>query len=380
MNNLFNDTSELDPGGFRDDPTMSTALPSNWYFDPEVFAREKAEIFYRSWSYQCHVSDVKDSGDFYVGEVVDQSVFIIRDQAGCLRAFYNVCSHRAHPLLLGCGHTRGIVCPYHQWCYETDGRFRSARGLKSVKGMIRSDADLKPIRVENYGGLIFVNLDPDAPPLMDHASALLEEMRARNPEFESLIRVHRYEVDVAANWKTIVDNNHECYHCDANHKSLLELVAYKASAKWQDNGITFCHTVEKGEDKNSAYAIEPEAVEQQATFGYIWPTTIPLMFPGTPSLALFHVIPTGPETTRERWDFYFRSKELRPQEAALIEYCTRTLAPEDIRLCEAVQRGLHSRGYRQGRFVADLEHVEYSEHHVHRFQRFVRNAIASSSG
>jgi choline monooxygenase len=246
--------------------------------------------------------------------------------------------------------------------------------------MIRSDADLKPIRVENYGGLIFVNLDPDAPPLMDHASALLEEMRARNPEFESLIRVHRYEVDVAANWKTIVDNNHECYHCDANHKSLLELVAYKASAKWQDNGITFCHTVEKGEDKNSAYSIEPEAVEQQATFGYIWPTTIPLMFPGTPSLALFHVIPTGPETTRERWDFYFRSKELRPQEAALIEYCTRTLAPEDIRLCEAVQRGLHSRGYRQGRFVADLEHVEYSEHHVHRFQRFVRNAIASSSG
>jgi choline monooxygenase len=245
--------------------------------------------------------------------------------------------------------------------------------------MVRSDADLKPIRVENYGGLVFVNLDPAAPPLIDSASHLLADMCARNSEFESLIRVHRYEVDVKANWKTIVDNNHECYHCDANHKSLLELIAYKATAKWKDSGITFCHTVEKGEDDNGAYPIDAGTIEQEATFGYIWPTTIPLMFPGTPSLALFHVMPTGPETTRERWDFYFRSKELRPQEQALIEYCTRTLAPEDIGLCEAVQKGLHSRGYRQGRFVADPEHLEYSEHHVHRFQRFVRNAIGSTS-
>jgi choline monooxygenase len=246
--------------------------------------------------------------------------------------------------------------------------------------MIRSDADLKPIRIEEYGGLVFVNLDPAAAPLVEGAASLLDDMRARNAEFDSLIRVHRYEVDVAANWKTIIDNNHECYHCDANHRTLLELVAYKATAQWKDHGITFCHTVGKGEDNNGAYSLESDSVEQQATFGYIWPTTIPLMFPGTPSLALFHVMPTGPETTRERWDFFFRSKKLTAQESALIEYCTKTLAPEDIALCEAVQRGLHSLGYRQGRFVADPEHVEYSEHHVHRFQRFVRNSIAPPSG
>ena len=184
--------------------------------------------------------------------------------------------------------------------------------------------------------------------------------------FEQMLRAHRYEVDVAANWKTVIDNNHECYHCDANHKSLLELVAYKATAKWKDSGITFCHTVSRGEQNNGAYAVDNSTIEQDALFGYIWPTTIPLMFPGSCSLALFHVIPLGPEKTRERWDFYFLSKDLRPQERALIDYCSKTLAPEDIALCEAVQRGLHSRGYTQGRFVADPEHVEYSEHHVQR--------------
>jgi choline monooxygenase len=362
-------------GGFRDDAARSTTLPSDWYYDPAVFAREKEAIFFRTWSYQCHVSDLPNPGDYYVGEVVDQSIFLIRDQTGDLLGFYNVCSHRAHPLLTGTGSTRGIVCPYHQWCYETNGRFRAARAFKAIKDFARPDADLKPIRVETLGGLVFVNLDPDAPSLLAGAGDLLNDLRERNSQFDQMVRAHRYEIDVAANWKTIVDNNHECYHCDANHKSLLELVAYKATAKWKDCGITFCHTVDRGEKNNAAYTMDSAAIEQDATFGYIWPTTIPLMFPGSFSLVLFHVMPTGPETTRERWDFYFLSKDLKPQEQALIDYCTKTLAPEDIALCEAVQQGLHSRGYHQGRFVADPEHVEYSEHHVHRFQRFVREAI-----
>jgi choline monooxygenase len=91
-------------------------------------------------------------------------------------------------------------------------------------------------------------------------------------------------------------------------------------------------------------------------------------------------MPIGPETTRERWDFFFKSKDTTTQEKGLIDYCTKTLAPEDIGLCEAVQKGLHSRGYHQGRFVADPDHLEYSEHHVHRFQSFVRDAMTTKNG
>lgn len=366
--------------GFADDATVSNTLPSDWYFDPAVFAAEKERIFFRTWSYQCHVSDLPNPGDYYAGEVADQGLIIMRDDDGGLRAFYNVCSHRAHPLLQGCGNARVIVCPYHQWSYDRKGKFRTARGIDAVKGMVRSDADLRPIRVEVFGGLIFVNLDLEASPLQEQAGTLLQDMKDACPAFESLVRVHRYEVDVAANWKTVVDNNHECYHCNVNHKSLLELVEYKATAKWKESGISFCHTVGKGDDHNAAYALEAQSVEQEAMFGYIWPTTIPLMFPGTSSLALFHVMPTGPETTRERWDFFFKSREITPQEQGLIDYCTQTLAPEDIGLCEAVQKGLHSRGYHQGRFVADRDHLEYSEHHVHRFQSFVRDAMTAKNG
>ena len=77
-------------GGFRDDATRSTTLPSDWYYEPSVFEREKQAIFYRTWSYQCHVSDLRNPGDYFVGEVVDQSIFLIRDQTGALRGFYNV--------------------------------------------------------------------------------------------------------------------------------------------------------------------------------------------------------------------------------------------------------------------------------------------------
>jgi choline monooxygenase len=369
----FDSTADSGLMGFNDDASLSTTLPADWYFKPEVFALEKERIFYRTWSYQCHVSDVPNPGDYHVGEVLDQGVVILRADDGQLRAFYNVCSHRAHPLLTGSGNTRVIVCPYHQWCYERNGKFRAARGLEHVKGMAKSDADLKPVRIEIFGGFVFVNLDENAVPLQDQAGSLLQDMRDACPGYDDLVRVHRYEVDLAANWKTVVDNNNECYHCNVNHKSLLELVDYKATAKWKESGITTCHTVTRGDDRNAAYSLD--AVEQNAMFGYVWPTTIPLMFPGTSSLVLFHVIPTGPETTRERWDFYFTSKQISAQEQGLIDYCTKALTTEDIGLCEAVQKGLHSRGYSKGRFVANRDHVDISEHHVHRFQTFVRDAM-----
>lgn len=99
--------SELQTGGFADRAEDSWTLPSNWYFDPVVHDLEREAIFYRTWHYQCHASDVATPGDYHVGRIADQSVFIVRDTEGALKAFYNVCSHRAHPLLEGTGKTAG---------------------------------------------------------------------------------------------------------------------------------------------------------------------------------------------------------------------------------------------------------------------------------
>ena len=366
----------LDAGLFDPDSAENSwTLPADWYHEPEVYRREHEAIFYRTWWYQCHVSDLADPGDYVCGEIADQGVFVIRDRSGELCGFYNVCSHRAHPLLEGAGNTRLIVCPYHQWCYQPDGCFRGARGRDALKDWIPHNANLKPVRVEVYGGLVFVNLDPDAAPLVEQAPQLLKDMYACCPRLDDLVRAERREIDVAANWKTLVDNNHECYHCAVNHASLMELVDYDNKAVWSDDGITFTHTVERRRLDSSAYAVDAASIEQDSLFGYIWPVHVPLFFPGTPGLLMFQILPTGPETSRVRHDYYFTSREPSEQEQAFMDWFSGTLAVEDIGICERVQKSLHSRGYRQGKFVVDRDHPEFSEHHVHFFQRLVYQAL-----
>jgi carnitine monooxygenase subunit len=375
MNTRFRAKPRLDAGRFDPMPERSFTLPASWYFDPEIYRAEHEAIFYRNWIFQCHATDLPNPGDYHVGRVADQSIAILRGPDGALRAFYNVCSHRAHPLLEGQGNAPLIVCPYHQWCYRSDGAFRGARGRSTLKDWIPENADLKEVRLESYAGLLFVNLDRDAKPLIEQAPKFVEDMYRCCPRLDELVHAERWECDVAANWKTVIDNNHECYHCQANHKTLMELVDYDNKAHWSDDGITFSHAIENRSLQNGAYALKPEEVEQHSLFGYIWPTVIPLMYPGSPSLAMFQIIPTGVETTRERWDFYFTHKEPTEQERRFVDYIKTVLVQEDVGLCEQVQRGLHSRGYTQGRFVVDRAHSEFSEHHVHFFQKFVHDAL-----
>lgn len=365
----------MDTGRFDPTAEKSFTLPAEWYFSPEIYRAEHEAIFYRTWIYQCHRSDLPNTGDYFVGQVADQSIFIIRGPDGALRAFYNVCSHRAHPLLKGQGNVRLIVCPYHQWCYQADGCFRGARGRDSLKDWIPDNADLKEIRLEDFGGFLFVNLFPDARPLAEQAGTLLKHMRENCAPLDDLVCVERYEIDIPANWKTIIDNNHECYHCQVNHKTLMELVDYDNKAIWSDDGITFSHAIEHKQLDNGAYQLKAEELKQEAFFGYLWPTVIPLMYPGSPSLAMFTIIPTGPQTSRERWDFYLTHKTPDNQERNFIEYIKNVLVTEDVGLCVEVQKGLHSRGYRQGRFVVDRSRCEFSEHHVHFFQKFVHQAL-----
>lgn len=372
------------PDAGRFDPESAEAswtLPAEWYFDPEIYRQEHEAIFYRSWSYHCAANDLPNPGDYVCGSIADQEIFLIRGRDGKIRGFYNVCSHRAHPLLEGQGNTKLIVCPYHQWCYQADGCFRGARGKEALRDWIPENADLKPVRVEEFAGLLFANLDPDATPLAGQTGVLRHDLLAACPALESLHRVRRLEREVRANWKTIVDNNHECYHCAVNHPSLMEVVDYASRAVWSDDGITFSHRVEGDEHLNrAAYMLSEGKGEQGSFFGYVWPTTIPLFFPGPVSLVLLQVIPTGPETTRVRHDFYVGGTVPDAQEQALLDWVDKVLAPEDLGLCERVQRGLRSRGYRQGKFVVNRADCSYSEHHVHFFQRMVHDALRNRRG
>ena len=356
------------------DPENSYTLPARYYIDAEIFEREKEAIHYRSWQPVCHVSELSEIGSYATYSLLDQNVMVARGDDSELRAFYNVCSHRAHQLLQGSGTTRTIVCRYHAWSYHTDGSLRTARGSENVAGFDPDLFCLKMIRLEVFAGLVFVNFDPDAPPLAGQASDLEAEIRHVVPGVESLVKVAEMRSDMSCNWKVAIDNYLECYHCSTAHpafSSLVDLDTYRSTVC----DIHSSHIAGRVRPKNRAYEFSPDDPVQHAAFWYLWPFTVMNVYPGRPILTMTTYAPAGPETTSVQFNRYAPSKNLNEQDLARIDYSDNVLAPEDFALCESVQRGLRSRGYTQGRFIVDRNRTEISEHAVHHFHRLVQTAL-----
>ena len=132
---------------FRADPAESYTLPARFYHDPEIWAHEKEAIFYKTWNYAGHVSQVAEPGQFLTVRIHEQNIFVAHTRTGELRAFYNVCPHRGHELLSGTGKKNIITCPYHAWAFDFDGTLKSARNTEEVKGFKREEFSLRPVQV-----------------------------------------------------------------------------------------------------------------------------------------------------------------------------------------------------------------------------------------
>lgn len=365
------------PGRFDRDPQNSWTLPAHWYYDEEIFSLEKSKIFHRNWWYVGAVNKLSEPGQFITATVVDQDVFIIRDNDGQLRGFYNVCRHRAHRLVSMSGKCRGnLVCPYHGWTYSLDGAFVGARGIDNMKNFDPKDFGLVAVRIETMIGLVFVNLDNDAPRLNDLSSAMLQDMRRHCPNLDNLKLAKTFELETAANWKTLVDNDLESYHAAIAHRSLMGLLDYSSFEVWEDR-YTTCHAMTNASSANDAYSVEENDPVKRAIYTWLWPNTAFFIAPGRSNLGVFQMIPTSPETSRQHWDFYFESDDLTVNENSYLDWTIDTLIPEDTVLYENVQRGLRSNAYSSGRFVINSDNPELDERHVHMFQKLVCESIIS---
>lgn len=360
------------------DPARSYTLPSRVYIAPESFERERAAIFFRSWHYAGHGEDLRQAGSYVTTMVLDQNIVVIRGKDGALRAFYNVCKHRAHELLRGDADGRGrakvITCPYHAWSYHSDGRLRSARGTETMAGFDAGEFCLTPVRVEAFGPLVFVNLDADAPSLASQAGALLDEVRRFVPEFDSLTRCYSRRFEIKANWKVVVDNFLECYHCEPAHPAFAQLIdmdSYRSTT----HSIHSSHLSRAGRGDNKAYKFNADDRSQVGCFWYLWPTTTINCGPGEPNMTMFYMRPLGPDRTLQISDTYYLTPDMTERRRARAGYGSNVLQAEDNALCEAVQRGLAQRGYSQGRFIVDKGRTEISEHAVHHFHRLVAAAL-----
>ena len=360
--------------GFDPDPARSMSLGADAYLQQSWLEAEQAAVFSRTWQWVCHVESVRESGSYVTATVAGMPIVVTRAKDGVLRAFYNVCSHRAHELLSGSGTVRNMVCPYHAWTFDLTGELKAARRADSMEGFDKSEFCLTSVQAEVFGGFVYVNLDPKAAPLREQAGDLGAEIAQWAPDVEQLTHVKRLHFEVSANWKTVIDNFLECYHCHIAHPEFVDLVDMD-TYEVRTHGIWSSHFADAGTTENSAYDVSGATVTTNAVW-WLWPNTCLLRYPGRGNFMVFQVIPDGPDRTLETWDFFLEDANLTPAEVEAVRYVDEVLQPQDIAIVESVQRGMRTPAFNRGRIVHDPS-SGLSEHGVHHFHSLLIEAYRS---
>ncbi|MGH6684069.1 MAG: aromatic ring-hydroxylating oxygenase subunit alpha, partial [Pseudolabrys sp.] len=182
--------------GYHPDPSRSYSLRAAAYTDAGWYQVDRQEIIARTWQWVCHVEKLRELGTYVAVSIADKPIVVIRNREGALRAFYNVCKHRAHVLLAGEGRINKITCPYHAWTYKLDGQLFRAPHTDNIQDFDPKEICLEPVQVEAFCGFIYVNLDRNAPSLSSQSGALEKEIRHWAPDIESLTFGHRLTYDI----------------------------------------------------------------------------------------------------------------------------------------------------------------------------------------
>ena len=355
--------------GYHPDPARSKSLHADAYTDPHWFDVDQREIVTKTWQWLCHVERLRNPGSYLTESIGGMPIVAVRGAEGTLRAFYNVCQHRAHELLSGSGVVDSIVCPYHAWTYDLTGNLSSARKTRNVVDFDRSEICLSGVQIEEFGGFVYVNLDPSARPLAEQAAGLATEIDKWAPDVSELTFSRRLTYDVRSNWKNLVDNFLECYHCHIAHKafvSLVDMSTYRVTT----HGIYSSHMAKAGTSENAAYDVSDAKVREHAVW-WLWPNTCLMRYPGRGNFMVLRIIPMGVDRTLETLDFYLETPEPNEAEVESIRFMDEVLQVEDISLVESVQRGMSTPAFEQGRIVYDPKGSGLSEHGVHHFHGLV---------
>ncbi|EDM73853.1 hypothetical protein PPSIR1_09400 [Plesiocystis pacifica SIR-1] len=352
-------------------------LPASAYRSPELFALEMRELFAKMWLCVGREEQVEAPRAFIthaLGPEDRERALIVRDDAGTLRAFYNVCRHRAARLIdAPRGSLRAINCPYHKWSYGLDGRLRHAPRTDASFDCAAHSLIEMPLAV--FEGHIYVNLDAHAPP-REQAHADLPS--AASHRLGELRVARRHDYTVAANWKVVIENYGECYHCAVIHPQLHRLSDFQGGAFVEGacfNGGPM--RLREGVQTLSMSGASPlgpipglaEADRDQVHYNHVYPNfTLALH----PDYVLTHTVwPLSPEQTRVHCEWLVWPAALEGEAPAdlsdILEFWDRTNR-QDWDMCARVQQGLRSAGYRRGPYTA-------MERCIHAFDRWYVEAI-----
>jgi phenylpropionate dioxygenase-like ring-hydroxylating dioxygenase large terminal subunit len=215
------------------------------------------------------------------------------------------------------------MCPYHAWTYDLEGQLVRAPETDHLENFNTADICLDKVLVEEFCGFIYVNLDTDAKPLANVSGDLPKEINHWAPDVNQLAFAHRLSYDIKSNWKNVVDNFLECYHCPVAHKdfyTLVDMDTYKVTTYF----IYSRHMAEAAKVANSAYSVKNATVKDHAVW-WLWPNTCIMRYPGRGSMIITQVIPTGPDHTLETYDFFLETNVPNEDEQSAIKYLDEVL-------------------------------------------------------
>jgi choline monooxygenase len=348
-------------------------LASRFYTDPTILEIEKARIFQRTWQLvgtlhqSCGEANgvkrtISDAESFFTMDVVGEPVIVVRDKRGELRAFSNVCRHRAGPIALGSGCKNVLRCQYHGWTYALDGRLIGTPDVDGVEFFDRSAMGMVPLRCETWGQFIFVNFDLHAEPL----SAYLGKIpgQARGFQFDSLESAERRDYVIDCNWKVYVDNYLEGYHIPIAHPGLMKEIDYAQyrtdTFRYYSQQFAPIRAMKPENSGERLYA--PGSGLQEALYFWIFPNLMLNIYPDNISTNV--IVPLAQEKTLTIFEWFFQdvaSQKSRERIQRAVAFSDE-VQQEDIGLCEHVQRGLRSSTYDRGRYSVKREN---GVHHFH---------------
>lgn len=368
----------------NDDPEAATIIPASFFYSHDVFQQEIEKIFMREWNFVGHASELRDPGSFVVCDLFDQSVIVIRGRDGILRGFHNVCQHRGNRLeTKRSGENKlRFVCGYHAWSYDDKGCLRRAPRSECMRDFDPSRFTIPRVRVEEFGGFVFCNLDDEAAGLNETMAGAEDCVFSYLPDVEDMRFVDVADFSIPANWKVVMDNNIEGYHLNLSgpvHKDLSALIDFERFV-FTPHGPWWSYIAPGRTELTEAYGVplDDEARDRFGTFVNItlWPTTTIFRFPYSAYIGVFLIMPTGPEESLLRVFYYLEGERVPQVSDASMHWMNDHLSLEDIDLNITTQKGLRSRGFKGGRYMVDSERSHMSEHLVYNFHCNVMNALA----
>ena len=352
----------------RDYPIKDGArtLPGKYYHSEDIYQEEVEKIFYKFWLYVCREEEISWVGDFKTVQIADESIILVKDKSGDIRAHFNVCSHRGTQLCTDSGgnfKSKTIQCPYHAWTYGLDGSLIAAPKMTEGHGFAKADCGLPQASVYNWEGFIFISLAREPEPFEAQMKALMGKFSDWKMADLRIADHIRYELN--CNWKLILQNYQECYHCPGVHPLLTKWTPVESAQHDANEGAVIGGFMDLTEERGSmtmdGKAAGPPVCDvsgedlQRIYYYSIFPNV--LLTPHPDFVMFHHITPLGPGKIINDcyWLFHpevINDKKYKDRIKSAVEFWDLT-NKQDWQVCEQMQIGTRSkrfdRGYYSGR-------------------------------